>query len=200
MTSGRTSASAERAPMDGNLMPSFDKLASAASVREERGTGNSPYAGLDETKFWRSGVAETNPLIMRGLYKKRGQLFCPAYRRELSRARLSGDRQGARAGPQGHGSGESLWLRRLFGALCQYLHRAPAARTPSRGDGGRALAGAGLGKGSGKRAAVTTTPCARGSSRTGSVPVAKWLRIARRISAGSGNSSNRPGSSSSPWA
>lgn len=54
--------------MDGNLLPSFDPPAGkpAASV-----ASRSPYSGLDETKFWRSGVAETNPLIARGLYRKR---------------------------------------------------------------------------------------------------------------------------------
>lgn len=54
--------------MDGNLLPSFNPPSRKPAESPE---SRSPYSGLDETKFWRSGVTETNPLIARGLYRKR---------------------------------------------------------------------------------------------------------------------------------
>ena len=52
--------------MDGNLLPSFDTGETAQPA-----AGASPYADLPAERFWRSGVAETNPLIMEKLYRKR---------------------------------------------------------------------------------------------------------------------------------
>lgn len=52
--------------MDANLLPSFDTGETARPA-----AGASPYADLPAERFWRSGVAETNPLIMEKLYAKR---------------------------------------------------------------------------------------------------------------------------------
>lgn len=52
--------------MDGNLLPSFETGETARPA-----AGASPYADLPAERFWRSGVAETNPLIMEKLYTKR---------------------------------------------------------------------------------------------------------------------------------
>ncbi len=60
--------------MDGNLMPSFDKIANGQVGGARKKPDTSPYASLDDTKFWRTGVAETNPLIMHGLYRKRFEI------------------------------------------------------------------------------------------------------------------------------
>jgi hypothetical protein len=53
--------------MDGNLVPSFDE----ADGTPRPAKAASPYADLPAERFWRSGVAETNPLIMEKLYRKR---------------------------------------------------------------------------------------------------------------------------------
>lgn len=53
--------------MDGNLLPSFDETDETPRPAK----GASPYADLPAERFWRSGVAETNPLIMEKLYRKR---------------------------------------------------------------------------------------------------------------------------------
>ncbi len=53
--------------MDANLLPSFKET----PEKPPSADGVSPYADLPPERFWRSAVADTNPLIMEGLYTKR---------------------------------------------------------------------------------------------------------------------------------
>lgn len=53
--------------MTENLLPSFEPTASVRPAKAD----SSPYASLPPERFWRTGVAETNPLIMEKLYTKR---------------------------------------------------------------------------------------------------------------------------------
>lgn len=58
--------------MDGaydDLLPKFESRTGAAA--RPAPADASPYAGLDPTRFWRSGVAETHPLTVEGLYVRR---------------------------------------------------------------------------------------------------------------------------------
>jgi len=61
--------------MDGDifddLVPDFTGLLDAPAPAARPAPGASPYAGLDATRFWRTGVAETHPLTVEGLYSKR---------------------------------------------------------------------------------------------------------------------------------
>jgi hypothetical protein len=65
--------------MDGNstrdLIPDFTGLLASPVAAPAKGAaaglGASPYDGLDPSRFWRSGVAETHPLTATGLYAKR---------------------------------------------------------------------------------------------------------------------------------
>jgi hypothetical protein len=52
-----------------HLLPSFEPPKAETDASQNKSF--SPYSGLDATRFWRSGVAETNPLIAEGLYRKR---------------------------------------------------------------------------------------------------------------------------------
>jgi len=70
--------------MDGDftkdLVPDFEGLLAppgttpGAPAQAAPAPGTSPYAGLDPTRFWRSGVAETHPLTATGLYAKRYEI------------------------------------------------------------------------------------------------------------------------------
>ena len=53
--------------MTDSLLPSFEPTARVRPAKAD----TSPYASLPPERFWRTGVAETNPLIMEKLYTKR---------------------------------------------------------------------------------------------------------------------------------
>jgi hypothetical protein len=57
--------------MDGDLVPVFDAPPGTSGPATAR---RSPYDGLAPSRFWRTGVAETHPLTVQGLYAKRFEI------------------------------------------------------------------------------------------------------------------------------
>ncbi len=54
-----------------DLSPLFESLSDATPAPTPVPPGASPYEGLGPSRFWRSGVAESHPLTVEGLYAKR---------------------------------------------------------------------------------------------------------------------------------
>ena len=57
-----------------DLLPDLARDSGPPAAERGADAGNSPYAGLDPTRFWRSGVAETHPLTVEGLYARRFEI------------------------------------------------------------------------------------------------------------------------------